>query len=80
MVSQSLQEVIKVTHNIENSMQLVIGLRFHSFAIKDVDHWPDEDADTGSHGVIVDRVSWQVCYGSKFRENTRALQFSCLFL
>ena len=36
MVSKSLQEVIKVTQDIENSMQLVIGLRFHSSAIKDV--------------------------------------------
>ena len=29
---------VKVTQIIENLMQLVIGLRFHSSAIKDVDH------------------------------------------
>ena len=36
--SQEFQEVINIAQKIENSVQLVIGLRFHSPATKDVDH------------------------------------------
>ena len=36
VVSKSLQEVMKVTQKIENSKQLVIGLRFRDFAVSAV--------------------------------------------
>ena len=36
--SKSFQEVVKVAQKLENTVQPVIGLGFHSSALEDVDH------------------------------------------
>merc|ERR1712135_273167 len=38
VVSKSFQEVVKVAQKIENTMQPVIGLGFHSSSLEDVNH------------------------------------------
>ena len=50
--SQEFQEVIDIAQEIENSMQLVIGLPFHSSAIKDVDHDELFELRGSAEGVV----------------------------